>query len=302
MKERKQFEKQFVGNIVPNVWYSIFKAANKPDLVAITLLSEICFKHKVGEMREGKWQVGYKYFEAKFGLSRSQIRDAFIRLERQGVILREVVTQTRGYQKYGGVLYIKLNAQRLFLLQEKNFHQSNKIQTTPIEKSEAINKDTNNYNLNEKDLEKLNSFLSTPLSLANWNERIKELHLRYPKLLFPSKASLIAYMQKVCRSFALKPTVLEEPVLPEIPLFHGKEATEIKMKHKLFQLYGTKLYNSWFSKLKIERISLGTCFISLPTKFMQRWIQENYLEVILSCLKEIDGLVSEVSFLVESQT
>jgi hypothetical protein len=298
MKERKQF----VGNIIPNVWYSIFKAANKPDLVAITLLSEICFKHKVGEMREEKWQVGYKYFEAKFGLSRSQIRDAFIRLERQEVISREVVTQTRGYQKYGGVLYIKLNVQKLFLLQEKNFVSCAKIQNPPIEKSEAINKNTNDYYLNERDLEKLNSALSTPMTLADWNERIREMHLKYPKLLFPSKACLIAYMQKACKSFASKPTPLAEPVLPNIPESCGQEAVEIKMKHKLFNLYGAKLYNSWFSKLKVESISSGTCFVSLPTKFMQRWIQENYLEVILSCLKEVDGLVSQVSFLVESRT
>lgn len=298
MQEKKL--EGFSGNIIPTVWYSTFKTAGKPDLVSITLLGEICFKYRVGEMQGLRWQAGYKYFEAKFGFSRNQVRDAFIRLEKQGVILREVLTQTRGCQTYGGVLYIKLNLQRLFSLQRKNFPYANKIPCPPMEKSELNNKNSNNYNLTEKDIEKLNCSSVKKLSREEWEKYIEEIQARYPKLLFPSKLCLIAYIQKAAGS--LKGPTLLSSELPDLNSSCKEKDLENKMKHELFKSYGSKLYASWFSKLKIESFSTGICLISLPTKFMRKWVCEHYLEVILSCLKGIDALISEVRFLVGSQT
>lgn len=285
------------GNLIPNVWYELFKRSNKPDLVAIILLGEICFKYRAGDMINGKMQVSYKYFQAKFGFTRSQIRDAFVRLEEREIITRQVVTQTRGHQTYGGVLYLHFNEKRLVHLQQSVLSARNKILTPPQEKSNTYNKNSNNKNycLTQKDLDLVNTNLEVPISLAECTKLIDEIHCKYPKLLFPSKICLLKYLKKALESRGVhkKPqTQLIEQVSQP-----SEENLDGKVKRMLLNLYGPRAYASWFSRIKVESSQTGSYAVVLPNKFMRDWIEQHYRELILGCISNIDGLVSEVTFL-----
>src|SRR5271154_2512016 len=53
------------GNIVPHWWYKVITGTGgKPDLVSITLLSELLFLHRKTSGKE--FNDGYIYFERKF--------------------------------------------------------------------------------------------------------------------------------------------------------------------------------------------------------------------------------------------
>ena len=93
----------FEGNIIPHPWYQrITLESGKPDLPAIVILAEIIYwyrpyqtldqrgkpllhKHFDGDM----FQCSAAYFEAKFGLTKTQARRAIARLEEGGLIRRE---------------------------------------------------------------------------------------------------------------------------------------------------------------------------------------------------------------------
>ena len=94
----------FIGNIIPNSWYSTIQTeAGKPDLTAITVLSEIMYWHRPREECEESdaggiklskrfnadmLQLSYNQLEKKFGLTKDQSRRAIERLEALGLIKR----------------------------------------------------------------------------------------------------------------------------------------------------------------------------------------------------------------------
>jgi hypothetical protein len=102
----------FEGNITPHEWFQHVKmSSGKPDLVGITLLSEIVYWYrptKAIDERTGKplaphkkfrgdmLQTSASYYEKKFGLSKNQTRDALKRLENAGYIRRELRTIKTG--------------------------------------------------------------------------------------------------------------------------------------------------------------------------------------------------------------
>ena len=80
-----------VGNIVPHWWYKEIRATgDKPDLVAITILSELYFLYRKNNGAE--FNDGYTYFERKFDFTRSQLKDAIIRLDNKGLAYRSFRT------------------------------------------------------------------------------------------------------------------------------------------------------------------------------------------------------------------
>lgn len=80
------------GNLIPRNWYRKIKLANgKPNLNAITILSEIVYWYR--PVKDGKscpkfaedlWQCSYAHFEEAFGFSRKQILTAFAALKELG--------------------------------------------------------------------------------------------------------------------------------------------------------------------------------------------------------------------------
>ncbi len=121
------------GNVTPPNWYkTILRDNGKPYLLAICILSEICYWYRPKEIRDE--QTGYvveyrKRFKAdllqknyqqlanSFGESKRTIKAAMDRLEEIGVITR--VWRKRKYSNGASVtniLYIKLNEDKLYEL------------------------------------------------------------------------------------------------------------------------------------------------------------------------------------------
>lgn len=120
----------FEGNILPTSWFSSFLLdSGKPDLNAIVLLSEIVYWHRPTVVRDeysgqvlhtkkkfkaDLLQRSYQSFSDQFGFSKLQVKDAFDRLEKTGVIKRHWRTIEANNQKYNNVLYIELVTPVLF--------------------------------------------------------------------------------------------------------------------------------------------------------------------------------------------
>ena len=118
------------GNILPTSWFSTFcLESGKPDLNAIVLLSEIVYWHRPTVVRDeysgqivrvkkkfkaDLLQRSYQSFSDQFGFSKLQVKDAFDRLEKIGVIKRHFRTVEANGQKYNNVLFIELIAPVLF--------------------------------------------------------------------------------------------------------------------------------------------------------------------------------------------
>jgi hypothetical protein len=192
-------EEKISGNIIPHSWYKIFKTCNKPDLIAITILAEVLFKYRTGQVVKGKWRVNYGYFENKFDFSKNQIRAALTRLEAYKVVTREITTESHNDRKYGGVLYLIYNHEALQLIQ-KNFTCHEKKLTPPCEKPHP-NKSSNEIILNIKDLEKINESNGPKYSLEYCKQILLNIQDRYPNLIFSTKHSLINYLKKTLRSY-----------------------------------------------------------------------------------------------------
>jgi len=90
------------GNVIPDLWYSnILHDNGKPDLLAITLLSDITYWYRPEEIRDEHsgiiigWrkkfkgdllQKSYAEYSEKFGESKRSIKAALDHLEKLGII------------------------------------------------------------------------------------------------------------------------------------------------------------------------------------------------------------------------
>jgi len=107
-----------VGNIIPNWWYKEIRAAgNKADLVAITILSELYFLHR--KTNGGEFNDGYPYFERKFDFTRSQLKDAIIRLADADLVDRTFRTVVINGRNFPNELHLKINIPKLLQLKSK---------------------------------------------------------------------------------------------------------------------------------------------------------------------------------------
>ena len=119
----------FTGNIIPNSWYSTIRTEKgKPDLTAITILSEIMYWHRPREECEESdaggiklikrfnadmLQLSYNQLEKKFGLTKDQSRRAIEHLEALGLIKRHFRKVETGNTTLFNVMYIELFSDRL---------------------------------------------------------------------------------------------------------------------------------------------------------------------------------------------
>jgi hypothetical protein len=102
------------GNIIPTYWYHRVLSCGKPDLVGITILSELLFLHRItGELESSH---GYGYFERKFNLTRAQMQDATLRLHNCGLVTRSFRAVLVQGRKFPNELHLKLNLEQLLKL------------------------------------------------------------------------------------------------------------------------------------------------------------------------------------------
>ena len=114
----------FEGNVIPIEWFSSIRLPNeKPDLISIVLLSDIIYWYRPSIIRDeisGKiisykkkfkadlLQKSYKELEDLFGFSSKQLREAFIRLEKLGLLKREFRTISSKGIKLSNVMFIRI--------------------------------------------------------------------------------------------------------------------------------------------------------------------------------------------------
>lgn len=130
-----------VGNIVPHWWYKEIRAAgDKPDLVAITILSELYFLHRKSNGAE--FNDGYTYFERKFDFTRSQLKDAIIRLDKAGLAVRSFRTIIVHGRNFPNELHLKINLPKLLQLKTKYINAS--VSTSDFDNNSGDGDSSNN--------------------------------------------------------------------------------------------------------------------------------------------------------------
>ena len=78
------------------------------------------------------------------------------------------------------------------------------------------------------------------------------------------------------------------------------KAMWVRVKKKLRVQLGEDIYTSWFKGLAIESVKDGVVSLSVPTRFLQQWIKNNYGELILSLLQEEQDDITRISVSVRS--
>lgn len=117
------------GNIIPHEWFEHIRFDNgKPDLIGMIVLAEIVYWYRptyvkdeaTGQLQGVKkkfkadlLQRSYDSFAEQFGLSKKQVKEAFDRLEKIGVIQRQFRKIGTGSQTLFNVLFIDLNIELL---------------------------------------------------------------------------------------------------------------------------------------------------------------------------------------------
>jgi DnaD/phage-associated family protein len=120
---------QISGNVIPLSWFQHVKMeSGKPDNVAVILLSDIVYWYRPIELRDettgaligyrkkfsaDKLQRSYEGFAEVYGYTKDQARDACKRLEDKGLIDLDFRHPVINGVKYGNLLFIGLNVDRL---------------------------------------------------------------------------------------------------------------------------------------------------------------------------------------------
>ncbi|SFQ35727.1 hypothetical protein SAMN02910358_01734 [Lachnospiraceae bacterium XBB1006] len=131
----------FSGNIIPESWYrTIKKPTGKADINAIIILADIVYWYRPSEHRsetsnavtytkkfhdECYLQRSYEQLGTKFGLTKRQVTDAVVRLEKLGLIKRHLRTVKTAVGACPNVLYLELCPEvlRKFTYPETNLTQ-----------------------------------------------------------------------------------------------------------------------------------------------------------------------------------
>lgn len=139
------------GNVIPLNWYkTITRDNNKPNLNAITILSDIVYWYKPVVVRNEETgdeerlkkkfkgdllQRSYQSYAEQFGISKREATNAIIALEKIGVIKRCFRTiETEKGVVLNNVLFIELNPQVLFKL---TYHKTFQSDTSHFKKREV---------------------------------------------------------------------------------------------------------------------------------------------------------------------
>ena len=56
-----------------------------------------------------------------------------------------------------------------------------------------------------------------------------------------------------------------------------------RVKTRLRAELGEQVYSSWFGSAELEGVKNGVIYLSVPTRFLQKWLQSHYVEQLLEC-------------------
>src|SRR5690349_143210 len=118
------------GNLVPHVWYhKILRAGGKPDVIGITILSELLYLYRSEDKTE--FQLGYDYFKYKFNCTFSQVHEALVRLEKQELVTRRFRSVTVYGRIFSNEMFLKLHVDSLAKVSQEHRNNDNQPNDNP---------------------------------------------------------------------------------------------------------------------------------------------------------------------------
>jgi chromosomal replication initiator protein len=73
-----------------------------------------------------------------------------------------------------------------------------------------------------------------------------------------------------------------------------------RIKERLRSELGEVIFSSWFGRMEFESLENGVVRMSLPTRFLRKWIQAHYAERVLKYWQEVDSPVVRLELAVRS--
>jgi chromosomal replication initiator protein len=73
-----------------------------------------------------------------------------------------------------------------------------------------------------------------------------------------------------------------------------------RIKERLRAEFGEDIYSSWFGRMEFEGLEDGAVRLSVPTRFLRKWIQSHYADRILALWQEEDPTLHRLELTVRS--
>lgn len=73
-----------------------------------------------------------------------------------------------------------------------------------------------------------------------------------------------------------------------------------RVRHRLREEIGEEKFSSWFARMELDKVASDAVYLSVPTRFLKSWIQENYLTVLTERWAEESGVTRRVDVAVRS--
>lgn len=145
---------RFYGNIVPNEWYKRIKTeAGNTDLLAISLLSELLYWHRLREVRDPAsgetigfekrfsgdlFRLSYDSLAEKFGDKRRNVQSAITRLHKLGLIFRDTLTRTLENGEVVRSSFVALNADAIIKISTPAAKSSQSYELSDVPRDTSI--------------------------------------------------------------------------------------------------------------------------------------------------------------------
>jgi len=73
-----------------------------------------------------------------------------------------------------------------------------------------------------------------------------------------------------------------------------------RIKERLRAEFGEDIYSSWFGRMELEGVEKGAVRLSVPTRFLRKWIQSHYADRILALWQAEEPLIGRLELVVRS--
>src|SRR5580698_3664858 len=75
-----------------------------------------------------------------------------------------------------------------------------------------------------------------------------------------------------------------------------------RIKERLRAEFGEDIYSSWFGRMEFEGEEKGGVRLSVPTRFLRKWVQSHYADRILALWQAEESTINRLELSVRSAT